>query len=152
MNRLTEKQRRFCEAFAANGGNATGAARDAGYAKPDPEGARLLGNARIQAEIETMRKQKTDKAIASRQERQAFWTKIMRDSREEMKDRLKASEILGKSHGDFVNRIEHSGPGGGPIAGEMSDAQLLAIVRMSPEARRERIERLRKIKGDAAPA
>jgi hypothetical protein len=26
--------------------------------------------------------------------------------------RLKGSELLGKSEGDFVDRLEHSGPGG----------------------------------------
>jgi hypothetical protein len=26
-----------------------------------------------------------------------------------LKDRLRASELLGKSHGDFIERFEHSG-------------------------------------------
>ena len=43
--------------------------------------------------------------IADRQQRQEFWTKTMTDNSEEMKDRLKASELLGKSEADFTDNI-----------------------------------------------
>ena len=39
-------------------------------------------------------------------ERQAFLTATMRGQRYEMKDRLKASELLGGIQGDFVARID----------------------------------------------
>ncbi len=104
---LSERQRLFCEAFAENGGNALQAAKSAGYSRPDPEGARQLGKARIVEAIERLRTDKTTSAIATREERQAFWTAIMRgDEPGEMKDRLKASELLGRSQGDFLDRIE----------------------------------------------
>lgn len=41
--------------------------------------------------------------IASIAEIQAFWTKIMNDENEPMKNRLRASELLGKSKGIFNN-------------------------------------------------
>ena len=44
--------------------------------------------------------------IANRQARQEFWTCIMNDSMQFMRDRLKASELLGKSEADFKERIE----------------------------------------------
>ena len=39
-------------------------------------------------------------------ERQEFWTAAMRGQGYEMKDRLKASELLGGIQGDFVARID----------------------------------------------
>ncbi len=50
------------------------------------------------------------KDIADRQERQQFWTEVMQDKTVEMKDRLKASELLGKSEADFADNILHSFP------------------------------------------
>lgn len=41
-------------------------------------------------------------AIATREERQRFWTEAMRDTGEDMKHRLKASEYLARTQGDFV--------------------------------------------------
>ena len=53
--------------------------------------------------------------IASRQERQKFWSDIMKDKNQSMRDRLRASELLGKSEMDFPNKTEISGVGGEPI-------------------------------------
>ena len=47
--------------------------------------------------------------IASREERQAFWTRVLNDENEAMNNRLKAAELLGKSEADFINRTEVSG-------------------------------------------
>ena len=44
--------------------------------------------------------------IASREELQVFWTTIMRDEENGLKDRMKASEYLGKSFGMFVDKVE----------------------------------------------
>lgn len=44
--------------------------------------------------------------VADRKSRQAFWSRVMADETEDMKNRLKASELLGKSEKDFVERIE----------------------------------------------
>lgn len=104
--RLTEKQRRFCEAYSSNGGNAMGAAREAGYARPKQEGARMLENAGICAALELLRQETTNAAIATREERQSFWTAVLRDHAEDMRNRLKASELLGKSQADFIDRVD----------------------------------------------
>jgi hypothetical protein len=47
--------------------------------------------------------------IAGRKERQQFWTELMHNEQANMTDRIKASELLGKSEGDFLERIEHTG-------------------------------------------
>ena len=46
------------------------------------------------------------KTIATRQERQAFWTKIQRDEDESTANRLRASELLGKSEADFIDVVK----------------------------------------------
>lgn len=47
--------------------------------------------------------------IATRVDRQAMWTSVMEDVDADMQDRLRASELLAKSEGDFLTRHEHSG-------------------------------------------
>ena len=44
--------------------------------------------------------------IADSFERQAIWTSILRDTNERTRDRLAASELLGKAQQDFVTQIE----------------------------------------------
>lgn len=44
--------------------------------------------------------------IATRKERQVFWTNVIMDEDEKMSDRLKASELLGRSEVDFVEKKE----------------------------------------------
>lgn len=105
---LTQKQRRFCEEYAANGGNGTAAATVAGYSKPDVEAARTLRIVKVASALEALRLETTSAAIATREERQEFWTRVLRGDEPgvEMKDRLKASELLGKSQADFVDRVD----------------------------------------------
>lgn len=109
---LTEKQRRFCEAYVANGGNAMGAAKEAGYKKPQQQSYENLEKPSIRAALEALRLSQTNAAIATREERQSFWTTIMRDKEEQTKDRLKAAELLGKSQADFIERMDHTNSDG----------------------------------------
>lgn len=120
---LTERQRKFCEAFAANGGNGTDAARQAGYKSPEVEAARMLKLAKVAAALEAMRRATTNAAIATREERQAFWSSVMRGTLAgedgeppKFSDRLKASELLGKSQADFIDRVRHEGEDGRPLS------------------------------------
>jgi phage terminase small subunit len=106
--KLTEKRRRFVDYFLGQAaGNATEAARLAGYAKPEPEGHRLLKIAEVRQAVESHAK--TRARIKTRDERQEWWSKIMDDEDQPTKDRLRASELLAKSQADFVQRVEHSG-------------------------------------------
>jgi phage terminase small subunit len=106
---LTEKQRKFCEAFAGNGGNAHQAALSAGYAKPTPEGVYCLRKPKIQKALEHLRKSTTNSAIMTREERQMMWTEFAKDKSMTPTERMKASELLGKSQADFIDRTELSG-------------------------------------------
>jgi phage terminase small subunit len=113
-DKLTTKQRRFVEAYD---GNATKAAIAAGYS---PKTARSMGRENltkpdIVAEIKARDTIRSTPLIASRAERQQFWSSVMRDKEQQMRDRLKAAELLGKSEADFVERQEITGRDGAPL-------------------------------------
>ena len=44
--------------------------------------------------------------ILTRIERQQFWSKVILDEDEQMRARLKASELLGRSNADFVEKVQ----------------------------------------------
>lgn len=113
-DKLTTKQRRFVDAYD---GNATQAAIAAGYS---PKTARAIGKENltkplILAEIRRRDSIRSTPLIASRAERQQFWSSVMRDTEQQMRDRLKAAELLGKSEADFVERQEITGRDGVPL-------------------------------------
>ena len=112
--KLTDKQQRFVDAY---NGNATQAAIAAGYSEKTARsmGRENLTKPYILAEIRSREVKRRTPMIASREERQAFWSATMRDTGEDMKNRLKASELLGKSEADFVERQEISGVNGSPL-------------------------------------
>lgn len=112
MGKLTIRQQRFIEAF---NGNASAAATAAGYKYPDRLGARLMKMPAIRAAILARENEIRDAAIATRAERQTFWTAVMRDADMKTTDRLRASELLAKSEGDFIERRELTGPEGAPL-------------------------------------
>ena len=101
------QQQIFILAYA---GNATAAAKEAGYANPGMAGHRMLKHDEIRKRIGS-REEKANangKAIATRQDRQAFWTDMMEKAARDG-DKLKASELLGRSQADFLDKVEHSG-------------------------------------------
>ena len=101
--KLTIRQQRFIDAFK---GNATDAARVAGYANPDVAGCKLLRIPKVLLMIQDREKIDSEMRIADREERQIFWTSLMREGNEKTPDRVRASELLGKSQADFIDRSE----------------------------------------------
>lgn len=128
---LTAKQQAFVERYA---GNAEEAARAAGYSDSFSRvrAHELLRRPEIIAAIKARKPTPAArKRIADREERQRFWTRVLRGQVGEpltdkngqpvvddngqpvlspapLKERLKASELLGKSEGDFLDRVEVS--------------------------------------------
>jgi len=142
--RLTRKQIKFVEAFMGEAeGDATAAARLAGYNATGSVlrniGCENLQKPNIAAAIAERVAEDDGGLIMTRKDRQVLWSRIARgevldgDRPAKMGDRLKASEILGKSQGDFIDRVEHSGPNGGPIA---------TLPERTPEERNARIKEL----------
>lgn len=112
---LSVKQRRFIEAYD---GNATAAAIAAGYS---PKTARLQGHKNITKDnileaIQSRENKRMKSTILTREERQAFWSDIIRNEDEKnIMAKLKASELLAKSEGDFLDRHELTGKDGAPL-------------------------------------
>jgi hypothetical protein len=127
MIEINNKQRLFCEAYC---GDEVSAMRIAGYEGTDTflsaRGKELLAQPLIREAIAQRSKYiaSTTKIIATREERQAFWTSLMRNEDPNAKPsfnekgvskppedlplpmRLKASELLGKSETDFLERVD----------------------------------------------
>lgn len=111
---LTPKQKKFVEAYS---GNATEAAITAGYSRNRASeiGYQLLQKTTVSDAIHEREAIESRSRIATRQERQMFWTAIMFDETREVGIRLRASELLAKSEGDFLERVEVAGPPEPPI-------------------------------------
>ncbi len=102
---LTPRQQAFVEHYAT-GGNATEAARRAGYAEryAGRFATQLLEKPLVREALAILIAQVSSQRIADAKERQEFWTAIMRDQHQDARDRLKASELLAKRQGDFIER------------------------------------------------
>lgn len=108
---ITIKQERFVQEYLKVG-NASEAYRTAYNAEKmlpatvNRKAVELLNNGKITAMIDELRTKIENEAIADATVRRIFWTKVMKDEQVAMKDRLRASELLGKADGDFVVRVE----------------------------------------------
>lgn len=106
MKRLTDKQLKFVELY---NGNATETAKIVGYADARNAGKRLLKDAYIYTQIQERRAKEIKPLIMDRIARQKLWSELAQDNDLKPLERLKASELLGKSEGDFLDRVENSG-------------------------------------------
>jgi len=118
---LTGKQRRFVDAYMGScEGHGVRAARLAGYLGDEDTlavtASRLIRSAKISKEIEQL--QASSPLVATRDERLQVLTSMMRDSTLSPKDRQRAIELLGKTFGDYIQRVELSGPDGSAIQSE----------------------------------
>ena len=117
----TVKQQRLIDSFAGNIKEAAEKAEISyGYARQLLTKPNMLEAIQSRQDTEVRRRR-----IATRQERQRFWTRTMTDESVSMGDRLRASELLGKSEADFVDVIksEHTmrlqlGAPRTPVAGQ----------------------------------
>lgn len=109
---LTPRQKRFVELFD---GNATEAARAAGFKNPNVYSNDLMKKPEIVAAIQAREKERNADGIMTREQRQIFWTMIARDTSQKTTDRLRASELLARSEGDFLERHELTGADGGAL-------------------------------------
>lgn len=126
LDALPEKRRRFVLAYVGEAaGNQTAAARIAGYKAPEMEAGRLMGFDGVRRAVEAFRAPAEDETIASIEELRRLWTRIARGELADttvteghelevtasLATRMKATELLGKSQGAFVERreVEHKG-------------------------------------------
>lgn len=114
---MNERQRRFCECFASNGGNGAAAAREAGYSERSAReiARKLLTDVDILDYIRKLQDEAAATRIKSVIQVKAFWSEIMCDGEQKTKDRLRASELLAKSSGAFIDPHEETRFEGGEV-------------------------------------
>lgn len=106
---MNPRQAKFAAAYARCGVAET-AALEAGYSRTTAraQGTRLLANVGIQAEIARLAKMTEQGTIANLVEVRERWTAIMRDDDVDVGQQLRASELLAKSLGGFIERVQVS--------------------------------------------
>ena len=124
---LSDMQKRFCEYYVTSA-NASDSYKKAGFkVKSDnvakSAASRLLTKVNVMQYIEELRAVTKINSIASIIEIKEFWTDIIRKNAKdyESRDRLKASELLAKSEGAFVDKIEQKSDITVKIEGEIED-------------------------------
>ena len=107
VNIMTNRQQIFVEEYLQDF-NATQAAIRAGYSKKTARAiaAENLTKPDISVAINTALNERKNALVADRQSRQIFWTSIMNDEKLDLKHRLRASELLAKSEGDFIEKAK----------------------------------------------
>ena len=108
--KLNARQKAFCEYYVASG-NATESARKAGYSEKTANriASENLSKLDIKKYIEELNKKAKDSRIMSMLEIKEFWSEAIKNSDNKMADRLKASELLAKTNGAFLEKVEVSG-------------------------------------------
>lgn len=100
---MTEKQERFALEYQKDC-NATKAAIRAGYSEKT---AYSIGQELLKKpEIQNALKERKSELVATSEQIKKFWTSIMNDETEDIKNRLRASELLAKTYGDFTVNIK----------------------------------------------
>lgn len=104
---LTAKQLKFVDYYVASG-NAEDAARKAGYSARGNT-TKLLQNTTIQNAIQERNNMLESSRIADMEEVKEFWTIVMRDDGNDVRERLKAAELIAKTNGAFIKKGELTG-------------------------------------------
>lgn len=124
--KLTAKQKRFVQEYLIDL-NATQAAIRAGYSKNSARqvGTENLSKPSIKQAIDERLKQIDEEKTADAKEIREFWTRVMRGEEKDtvlrydneghqveteidvsMKDRIRASELMGKSYAMFTDKVD----------------------------------------------
>lgn len=101
-----DRQQQVILNYKANGGNMKKAMIDAGYSESyaDRNSKYLLGI--IGEQIKTQQEKISNAKIKTISEIQEWWANMMDDDKQDQQHRIKCSELLAKSQGAFVTKIE----------------------------------------------
>lgn len=103
---MNEKRKRFCEYYVGEcAGNVVQSALKSGYSESYANhlAYKLLDRQDVQEYIRELSKDGEKKRIATSEDIQRFWTDVLNDTKEQTKNRLRASELLAKVQGLFNN-------------------------------------------------
>ncbi len=132
---MNPRRKAFCEAYLTSG-NAAQAAREAGYSERTARsaGQRLLTFADVQEYLKQRNEEISKANTADIEEIREFWTTTMRDTGQKTGDRLKASELLAKTFGAFLDRVDVGAASSMREAMEsLTEEELRALARLDSE-------------------
>lgn len=134
--KLTQKQEAFCLAYIETG-NASEAYRRAYQPKKmtdksvNEKASQMLAAVKIQSRLEDLRAPVREKAMLTLESHLSRLDELSRAAElaEQYSAAIAAETNRGKAAGLYTDRVEHSGPNGGPIRiADMTDEQLAAIA------------------------
>ena len=103
--KLTEKQKRFIDYYIQTG-NATESCRLAGYRGDNLDRIGYENLRKLESFIQPRINELDLKRTANLEDIFKFWTKTMNNKDIKTNDRIKASELLAKSQGAFIEKVE----------------------------------------------
>ena len=105
MGKSKDRQQQVILNYKANGGNMKKAMLDAGYSETyaDRNSKYLLGI--VGEDIKAQQNEIKSEGIKTATEIQEWWSGIMDDMNEDMKNRIKCSELLARAQGAFVEKV-----------------------------------------------
>ena len=106
MSKSKARQQQVILNYKANGGNMKKAMIDAGYSEAyaDKNSRYLMGI--IGEDIKAQQNEIVSTKIKDIAEIQEWWSGVMDDEEQKIEHRIKCSELLAKSQGGFIDRIE----------------------------------------------
>lgn len=104
-DKLTEKQKRFIDYYIETA-NATESAKKAGYSEKTADRIGHENLKKLEFFIQERLNNKQTARIASQDEILEYFTKIIRNEKEDTTDRTKCAELLGKRYGMFKDKVE----------------------------------------------
>jgi hypothetical protein len=110
-DKLTTKQKAFID-YYKQGYNATESARLAGYKASNEHSLGNIGSENLEKLGEFIKANEDEiksTRIATIEEVNEFWTKIIKDENEKTSDRLKASELRARCAGAFIENVNLNG-------------------------------------------
>ena len=108
--KLTPKQQAFADYYIQTGNATESYKRAYPSCKKDDtaraNASRLLTNANIVSYVAEKQKELESNRMANMEEVREFWSETMRNTENAMKDRLKASEMIARTSGAFLDKVE----------------------------------------------
>lgn len=83
----------------------------------DARASELKKNSKVLVRLKELGAQASSKAIMSAVERKEWLTEIIKSGEQDMKDRLKALDILNRMEGAYIDKVEVGGQINNPMAG-----------------------------------
>lgn len=118
LERLNVREQRFVQLYDGNGVDACRKAEYKGNAATlGVQAHRLMRKPEVKLAIQKRTQVDLERFILTREERQELWSRTALNEDVPMGERLKASELLGKSQADFTERLE--------VKGELTLAELV---------------------------